>query len=477
MQGPLPRPGSRPTRASAVVRRGGRSVIGAVQPGSAGGGLPGLGSELVHAADAVGLEPGRRFLFELFSGGERAARDASQAATQAAVGGESGLLATLRAALGAEEPLGNAVSQLERELDAQPAAERELRERLRRALERCVFRVGRDGAVLARALRESGQCREARFLAAGFTELGGDGQRRAERLARALLADWLGSEAVEDFARELQRGLRAELRAECPGADERTTLERWLRGEPVGELPRSVGVLLERALAHTSGTLLRETLLESLRAFELDTLPRPLREALVRALCGFDAPLPANFASASLADDLKGELLLARAGLAPGALKDAVLRLLAAIEAEQWINVARQAARLSSHWSLPIRDGERCTTAHVFVHRSYFRPTQAARGAPAARRMALALEAGSLGIVQAELLVGAGEVALRVLAADEAAACELRAMLPELERRLSKAGRSVRASVAVSSSEPPQALDPVRALSWLVDHNVVDMEV
>ena len=74
MQGPLPRPGSRPTRASAVVRRGGRSVIGAVQPGSAGGGLPGLGSELVHAADAVGLEPGRRFLFELFSGGERAAR-------------------------------------------------------------------------------------------------------------------------------------------------------------------------------------------------------------------------------------------------------------------------------------------------------------------------------------------------------------------------------------------------------------------
>ena len=196
-----------------------------------------------------------------------------------------------------------------------------------------------------------------------------------------------------------------------------------------------------------------------------------------RALCGFDAPLHANFASASLADDLKGELLLARAGLAPGALKDAVLRLLAAIEAEQWINVARQAARLSSHWSLPIRDGERCTTAHVFVHRSYFRSTQAARGAPAARRMALALEAGSLGIVQAELLVGAGEVALRVLAADEAAACELRAMLPELERRLSKAGRSVRASVAVSSSEPPQALNPVRALSWLVDHNVVDMEV
>ncbi len=469
MQGPLPRPGSRPTGASGVARRGGRSVIGAVQPGSAGGGLPGLGSELVHAADGVGPEPGRRFLFALFSGGERAA----QAAAEAAVGGEPSLLARLRAAVGAEEPLGDAISQLERELDAQPAAERELRERLRRALERCMFRAGRDGAALARALRESGQCREARFLAAGFIELGGDGQR----LARALLADWLGSDAVEDFARELQRGLRAELRVECAGADERTTLERWLRGEPVGGLPRSVGVLLERALVHTSGTTLRETLLDSLRAFELDTLPRPLREALVRALCGFDAPLHAHSASASLADDLKGELLLARDGLAPGALKDAVLRLLAAIEAEQWINVARQAARLSSHWSLPIWDDERCTTAHVFVHRSYVRSTHAPRGAPAARRMALALEAGSLGIVQAELLVGAGEVALRVLAADEAAACELRAMLPELERKLSKVGRSVRASVAVSISEPPQALDPVRALSWLVDHNVVDMEV
>lgn len=473
MQGPLPRPGGRPTRTSAVVRRGGRSVIGAVQPAGAGGGGSGLGSELVHAADAVELEPGRRFLFEFFSGGERAARDAAQTAH----GGEASLLATLRAALGAEEPLGSAISQLERALDAEPTVQRELRERLRRALGRCVVRAGGDGAALVRAVRESGQCREARLLAAGFAELGSDGQRCAERLARALLADWLGSDAVEDFARELRRGLCAELRNACPGAEERATLERWLRGERCGALPRSVGVLLERALAHTTGTALRDMLLESLRAFELDTLPRPLRESLVRALCGFEAPLHARSPSSSLADDLKGELLLARESLAPGALKDAVLRLLAAIEAEQWINVARQAARLSSHWSLPLRAGEDCATAHLFVHRSYFRSTQAARGAPAARRMVLALEAGSLGIVQAELLVGSGEVALRVLAPDDAAASELRAMLPELERRLTKTGRSVRASVALSSAEPPQALDPVRALSWLVDHNVVDMEV
>ena len=301
--------------------------------------------------------------------------------------------------------------------------------------------------------------------------------RAAERLAPALLADWVGADDGETFARELESGLRSELRAAQPHASEQATLERWLQGERVGELPRSVGVLLERALAHTSATRVRERLLDSLRAFELDTLPRPLREALLRTLCGFSQPAHRSADVAALSQDLKEQLLLAREQLVSGPLHSAVVRTLAAIEAEQWINVARQAAHLSSHWSVPVRQGERGATAHVFVHRSYFRSTQAAKGAAAARRMALALDAGELGIVQAELLVGADELALRVLAADEAAATRLRARLPELERKLMKGTRTLRTSVAVATGEPPQALDPVRALSWLVDHNVVDLEV
>jgi len=440
---------------------------------AAAGALSPDATERVHEADSIGLQTGHRYLIELAAG--RAHSDARRTGGESA--GDAGLLATLRAALGAEEPLGMAFKQLAQALDRSATTERDVRERLRRALERCVFVAGGDGEALVRALRESGQAREARWLAAGFDELGEEGTRRADRLAQALLSDWIDSDDVEAFAAEIERGLRMELRAAAPGASERATLERWFAGDSVGDLPRSVGVLLERALAHTSSSRLRDRLLDSLQAFELDTLPRPLRAALVRALSrvsesGRETPSVAN-----LAADLKEQLLLARDELASGPLRSAVVRALAAIEAEQWINVARQAAHLSSHWSLPVRSGERWSTAHLFVHRSYFRSTQAATGAPAARRMALAVDAGALGIVQVELLVGTEELTLRVLASSEASASVLRARLPELERKLAKGARTLRASVAVLEGDPPQALDPVRALSWLVDHNVVDMEV
>lgn len=472
MQGPLPRPGGRSTRAAPAERRGARFVVGEVS------GLPteaaaGTVTERAAEADSLGLRSGYRLLLELAKG---RARPDSGHASQAS-SGDAELLATLRTALGAEEPLGMAFAELERELQASAGEPSAVRERLGRALQRATFAVGDDGATLARALRESGQCREARWLAAGFEELQTDGENSARRLAPDLLADWIGSEDGERFARELELGLRMELRAAAPHASEQATLERWLQGACVGELPRSVGVLLERALAHTSVTRVRELLLDSLRAFELDTLPRPLREALLRTLCGFSQPMRRSADVAGLAQDLKEQLLLAREELAPSALHSAVVRTLAAIEAEQWINVARQAAHLSSHWSVPVRQGEHWSTAHVFVHRSYFRSTQAAKGAAAARRLALALDAGELGIVQVELLVGADELALRVLAADEAAADALRARLPELERKLARGTRTLRTSVAVATGEPPQALDPVRALSWLVDHNVIDMEV
>jgi len=471
MQGPLPRPGGRPTRPTAAARRGVPFVVGGASE-TAIGATSQDATERAHEVDSIGVQTGPRHLIEL------AAKRAHSLARQAGGEGasEAGLLATLRAALGAEEPLGMAFEQLARALEACATSERAVSERLCRALERCGFVAGEDGESLARALRESGQAREARWLSAGFDELGEQGTRRADRLAQALLSDWIESDDVEAFAAEIERGLRTELRAAAPDASERATLERWFAGESVGDLPRSVGVLLERALAHTGSSRLRDCLLESLRAFELDTLPRPLRTALVRALGRVSEPRREAPGVASLAEDLKEQLLLARDGLSSGPLRSAVLRTLSAIEAEQWINVARQAAHLSSHWSLPVRSGASWSTAHLFVHRSYFRSTLAATGASAARRMALALDAGEFGIVQVELLVGSEDLALRVLAPTEASASALRARLPELERKLAGGARRLRTSVAVLDGDPPQALDPVRALSWLVDHNVIDLE-
>ena len=111
MQGPLPRPGGRSTRAAPAERRGARFVVGEVS------GLPteaaaGTVTERAAEADSLGLRSGYRLLLELAKG---RARSVSGHASQAS-SGDAELLATLRTALGAEEPLGMAFADLEREL-------------------------------------------------------------------------------------------------------------------------------------------------------------------------------------------------------------------------------------------------------------------------------------------------------------------------------------------------------------------------
>jgi hypothetical protein len=371
----------------------------------------------------------------------------------------------LRAALGAEAPLGLVLDQLDRELrESAEGRQRETRERLRQGIARATFSPTDSGSALAAALRESGQCYEARWLAQGVRALGSRAEELANELATALMADWVGEADAGAFADALQRALRDEL---AVGAS-----------HVQGRGP-SLGALLERALLRVPPTLQRDDLLRSLRAFELDTLPRPLREELASALCG-DSSRVARSALEPvvvLAGDLKCQLLRAREELEPGATRKAVERALAAIEAEQWINVARQAAHLPSHWSLPIRSGERWDTAHLFVHRAAFRALDAAAGSPISRRFALARELRGLGVVQVDALLDPQQLSLRIVAPSGSALEILRCRLSELEALLARGGRSVRVSVALASGDPAVGVDPVRALAYLSDHNVLDIAV
>lgn len=466
MMDPVFLQGSRPRGAAAsdpgAALRQGRVVAGeVVAVGTGGSVVVGVGRERVHATSAAGLEPGRRYLFELQ--GQGAGAELRALAGQAA--GESALLSTLRAALGAEAPLGLVLDQLDREL-RQPAEsrQREARERLRQGIARATFSPTDSGAALAAALRASGQCYEARWLAQGVRSLGERAWELAHELATALFSDWVGEADAEPFADALQQALRDELSV---GASQ---LEA--RGS-------SLGALLERALLRVPATLQRDDLLRSLRAFELDTLPRPLREELASVLCGGTTGLARAVLEpvAVLAGDLKCQLLLAREELDPGATRKAVERALAAIEAEQWINVARQAAHLPSHWSLPIRSGGRWDTAHLFVHRAAFRALDGAAGGAIARRFALARELRGLGVVQVDTLLDPHQLALRIVAPNASALEVLRCRLSDLEALLNGPGRNVRVSVALASGDPAVGVDPVRALAYLSDHNVLDIAV
>jgi hypothetical protein len=458
--------GSRPRGAAAsdpgAALRQGRVVAGEVISVGTGGSLVvGVGRERVHATSAAGLEPGRRYLFELH--GQGAGTELRALAGQSA--DESALLSTLRAALGAEAPLGLVLDALERELRKPThGMQRDAHERLRRGIARATFSPTDSGAALAAALRASGQCYEARWLAQGVRALGSRTEELAEELAAALVSDWVGGADAEPFADALRQALRAEL-----AAGESRDRAR----------PTSLGVLMERAFLRLPASLQREDLFRSLRAFELDTLPRPIREALARCLC--EAAPSATTRTLEtigvLAGDLKCELLRARAELERGPTRKAVERALAAIEAEQWINVARQAAHLPSHWSLPVRSGDGWDTAHLFVHRAAFRALDAAAGSPISRRFALARELRGLGVVQVDTLLGPSQLALRVVAPSESALEILRCRLADLERLLERDGRSVRVSAALARGDAGSSVDPVRALAYLSDHNVLDIAV
>ena len=312
--------GSRPRGAAAsdpgAALRQGRVVAGEVISVGTGGSLVvGVGRERVHATSAAGLEPGRRYLFELH--GQGAGTELRALAGQSA--DESALLSTLRAALGAEAPLGLVLDALERELRKPThGMQRDAHERLRRGIARATFSPTDSGAALAAALRASGQCYEARWLAQGVRALGSRTEELAEELAAALVSDWVGGADAEPFADALRQALRAEL-----AAGESRDRAR----------PTSLGVLMERAFLRLPASLQREDLFRSLRAFELDTLPRPIREALARCLC--EAAPSATTRTLEtigvLAGDLKCELLRARAELERGPTRKAVERALAAI--------------------------------------------------------------------------------------------------------------------------------------------------
>jgi hypothetical protein len=457
--------------------RQGRLVAGDVLDQLGGGFVMiGIGRHRVPARSQSDLEPGRRYLFEVVGTQPLEIRALSQAGAS-----DDALIGALRNVLGADQPLGALLESLSAELK-RVRAESQKRsaalESLAAAIEGQVLQPEGDAAALAAKLRASGQGYEARWARLAFESLGdAEIERFGRELARAILTDVLGSSAKDLEARAAKLGdaLRTLFQQAAPSLPLGDAVVRWNDGEPLGGLPRGLRDLLARALGPQVEPAHTRAFGERLSALELNALPRGMREALLRALLGLAGrSQAARVEVAALAADLKALLLLAHAEMPPGTARTSVERALAGVEAEQLINVARHAAQQSSHWSVPVADGQRWTTAHVFVQSDAER-ARAESGAASQRRFSVAVEFSRTGLVRADFLAREGELSARVLAPSPAVAELLRARLGELEQHLALGGRRVRASV--SASEPPRSAgaDGVQDLRYLADHNVVDL--
>jgi hypothetical protein len=460
---------------SAVLRQG-RVLAGEVlQTLSGGTVLIGVGRHRVPAQTDAQLQPGQRYLFEVAREGPPVQLRVLSSGAEA---GDAALLRALRSALGADRPLGGVLESLlaalQREAEG-PSAKKGVLLRMLDAITSRAFAPGADGAELAAKLRSGGLAYEARWTALAQLAMGGAEANELASLLRGAFYGELGGDA--ELERAFGGSLARLFHSQEGGLD--AVLARWLAAGRAGDLPGTLGALLERAAAAADvPSHARQALLARLRALAVDGWPAGVRRALLEALLGVAprsggaGPREVALAAADLALDLKAELLRGLQELGPGEARAAVERALAQLEAEQLLNLARGAAAEPPHWSLPVLEGARWTTAHLAVHRD--REHSAPEPDDGATRLALSVEFSRTGPVRIDLLERAGTLALRVLVGSESVAGLLRARLPELEQHLAFGGRAVRASVAIAPEEDLRGDDGVQGVGYLRDHHVMD---
>jgi len=442
--------------------------------------LIGVGRLRVPAHSHAELQPGRRYTFEVVSGGATLELKLLGAAPDA----PEGLVQALRRALGVDAPLGALLEQLTRAFAAEAERARASGaegssaqlERWLANFEAHAFKPGDEPNVLRQRLRDAGLTFEAR-LAELVLEAAPPGDRR--RLGAELIAalgEQLSSAAsADDAAGLLQRfGAALEAALQPVGTNQPTELARAANDAPPNALSRA----FDAALATLSAPDARQ-LSAALARLDHEHWPRWLKSLLVRALvpaAALDTALASRGLDAALAaldGDLKAQLLRAEEQLGPSQLRAALERALGGLEAEQLLNVARASVDEPPQWSLPIHEGGRWTTLHLSVARDGAASPHAAGGAP--RRVALEVEFSASGPVHVDLLLGDTSAVARVLVQDERIAQFFTARLAALEQALASGGKPAHASVARASDTHLHTDAPAHS-SFFESRALLDLE-
>ncbi len=474
---------------SAVLREG-RVLAGEVLQTFGGGTLlVGIGRHRVPAQGQVELRQGERFLFVVEGQGQ----DLVLRVLANAPGEEPALLRALRSVLGDDQPLGELLAALARTLAEGDASARSLLA----DLSSHVARPAESAPTPRAQLQGGGLAYEARLalpaaLSLSAPEAGALAQELESWLARSLPAPPAEAPSQSPDRGSFLPGLREQLLALLgagPRAEEvEPAFQRWLAQRtstvgPAGQTAsesKALGQLLEAAAARLFAGPARAGMLAALRQIELGSLGPGLEAILLRRLLGLPAGAPSalaaravELAQAVAASDLKGRLLRALGELPEGPGREALGKALAGIEAEQLLNLARREAQEAQQWSFPVADGERWTTAHLFVERRADGEAVCG-GDPSAWRLVLALELSRTGPVRADVFARPGAIVARVQVASERVAQELTGRLADLCERLAIGGRAVQVRVAVAEEKGLRIEAAAADVRYLRENHLMD---
>ena len=262
---------------------------------------------------------------------------------------------------------------------------------------------------------------------------------------------------------------------------------------PIGELLANLAAALRGRLDGGASGGERATLQETLarlagHLLQPDGSGDALAALLRRSGLGYEAALLAAAGkelspedAARLAQDLKAELLRALGRFPAGPIRDALLRALAGLEAEQLLNLARGESGDPLHLSLALQpevEGEVPGTLHLFVERRGENEEHGdGEGAREhGHRLALEVELTALGPVRVELWMAEERLAARFLVESEHVAAALTQAFDRLTERLEKGAGSVVLSAAVARPEELRSEGRIADIGYLRDNRLMDLE-
>jgi hypothetical protein len=435
----------------AAVFQHGRVVAGEVMQKLDGGSLLlGVGNHRVAAQTGVELPIGRRFLAQVEKTGDQVVLRLLGGAGDG-VAAEPKLVSALRGVVGQDRPVGELLKGLAQSLRSAGAETGNSRlSNLAGQVDGHLFKPGSTGAELQSLVARAGVHYEAALLAyalkgaSGFTA-GEELQSLAKKLAGelALAASQVNGPlepaAIGALGEQLRRRFEQYLRL------------RRGRGHGSAAIAAGLGSLVLQVVGGRGGEMrarLAQLIADS---------------AFLDALVRDDAGVSGN---------LKAQLLGALEGLPEGRAREALERALAGIEREQLLNVARKESSEGLHLSIPVPDGERWATAHLFYREGGEREGGDAQDSMV--RLTLAVDFSKLGPLRIELGITPDDLALSIVASREETAVRLRADLNVLAELLRREDRTVRISVRTGGPDEVAAERLEHDMRWLRDNHLLD---
>ncbi len=245
-----------------------------------------------------------------------------------------------------------------------------------------------------------------------------------------------------------------------------------LLGRLLGALPAAPGDEAARVREQLTGHAFRPGLSGAGLASLLQRSGLFYETLLARAFGGGKTAGQAVVA-AEASGDLKGLLLRLLMDSSAGPAREGVERLLAGLELEQLVNLARRQSGEGFHWSLPVADGSAWATVDLMVREEQEAGSEDQESA--ATRITVGVSFSGLGPVRADLLLNDKELTVRLAASRGTTLRALSERREELVQILARSGLAVRLALVPGSEGEVDLARETLDVSLLRDNHLVDV--